>query len=77
MLLTCYDHALDANGRYTEGTTANVSCAQGFQLYGASKLTCGPTHNFPEDGIRDKPIEEFRCIPSNESECFKHQFTIL
>ena len=66
-----YDRATDANGHYTEGTLANVSCAEGFQLYGASRVYCGLHFNsLATIGVWNEPIEQFRCIPSNQGRRF-------
>ena len=58
-----YDSAINANGRYSKGTKANVSCTEGFQLYGLNSVSC-------ESGVWDEPIEQFRCVPNNRSRCF-------
>ena len=60
-------NAPDANGRYRAGTSADVSCDGGYELYGSKSVYCGHSPY----GIWSDPIERFRCIPSDQSEYFK------
>ena len=58
-----FNNSPDANGRYRAGTSADVSCNEGYKLYGSNSVYCG---NYAY-GIWDEPIERFRCIASDQS----------
>ena len=62
-----FDNLTDTNGRYKAGTIATISCDDGYELYGLDTVPCGT--NLP--GIWNHPVEQFRCIPSDQSQCFK------
>ena len=57
-----YNSAADSNGRYSLRTRADLSCAQGSQLFGGSRFNC------LAGGRWNVGPNPFNCVPNDEGE---------
>ena len=60
-----YNFYPERSGRYSFNTIADISCNNaGHVLYGENRVYCQSNAR----GIWSEPVEEFRCIPTEQGE---------